>query len=308
MKTIAVTGATGFVGRYLVQALFKEGYSVIAFGRKNLKGATFWDITKSPLENPPHVDAVVHCAAHVDDWAEYSEAYKGNVLGTENVLKGFSDTSLFVHISSASVYDPFVSDSSLTEASPCGNFLNAYSKTKREAELLVETAKNKNRVILRPHIIYGPGDTTVLPRMLEARRFGRFLVLGDGKNLISVTHVKNLIHAILQTLKTKLPEGCAVFNVADESQDTVDNLINALRDTLSIREKILHIPSTPAYIIGVLEEGVYRLIRSRKPPLLTRYAVAQMAYGHALDISKIKHLLEYKPIWDYRSGFQQMKV
>lgn len=303
MKTIAVTGATGFVGRHLLQALVKEGHSVVAFGRRNLNGQTYWDITEGPLKNPPQVDAVVHCAAHVDDWAAYPESYKGNVLGTKNVLRSFTDTPVFIHVSSASVYNPFVSASVLTEKSPCGNFLNAYSKTKREAELLVSAALNRHRVILRPHIVYGLGDTTVLPRILEARKLGRFLVLGDGKNLISVTHVENLVHAVLQTLKAKLPEGCEIFNVADESQDTVDNLINALRGALSIKETILHIPRLPAYAFGVLEEGVYRLIGSKHPPLLTRYAVAQMAYGHALDISKAVRLLGYAPASTFESGF-----
>ena len=308
MKTIVVTGATGFVGRHLVQALAKEGYSVLAFGRRNLNGQTYWDITEGSLKNAPQVDVVVHCAAHVDDWAGYTESHKGNVLGTKNVLQSFPTAPLFIHVSSASVYDPFVSAPLLSEGSLCGNFLNAYSKTKREAELLVSDASNKHRVILRPHIIYGPGDTTVLPRILAARRFGRFMVVGDGKNKISVTHVENLVHAVLQTLKSKLPEGCEIFNVADESQDTVDNLINALRDALSIRETILHIPRTLAYALGASEESAYRLIGSKKPPLLTRYAVAQMAYGHALDISKIKRVLQYKPSWDYRRGFKEMKV
>jgi nucleoside-diphosphate-sugar epimerase len=308
MKTIAVTGATGFVGRHLVTALAKEGYSVVAFGRRNLNGHMYWDITEGPLQNPPQVDAIVHCAAHVDDWAGYAESHKGNVLGTKNVLQSFPNTPLFIHVSSASVYDPFVTARVLTEESPCGNFLNAYSKTKREAELLVSAAPNKYRIILRPHIIYGPGDTTVLPRILAARRFGRFMVVGDGKNKISVTYVENLVHAVSQALKSKLTDGCEIFNVADESQDTVDDLINALRDTLSIREKILHIPRAPAYAVGALEESVYRLLRSKKPPLLTRYAIAQMAYGHALDISKIKRFLHYTPIWNYRRGFEQIKI
>ena len=308
MRKIAVTGATGFVGRHLVQALTEEGYSVIAFGRRNLNGQTYWDIAEGPLKNPPQVDVVVHCAAHVDDWAGYTESYKGNVLGTRNVLRSFPTAPLFIHVSSASVYDSFISDPLLTEESPCGNFLNAYSKTKREAELFVSAAPNKYRVILRPHIIYGPGDTTVLPRILAARRLGRFMVVGDGKNEISITHVENLVHAVLQALVSKLSEGCEIFNVADESQDTVDNLINALRDALSISEKILHIPRTLAYALGAIEESAYRLIGSKKPPLLTRYVVAQMAHGHALDISKIKRILHYSPIWDYRRGFQQMKV
>ena len=308
MSTIAVTGATGFVGRHLVQALSQEGNSVISFGRRHVAGHTYWDITEGPLLNPPRVDAVVHCAAHVDDWAVYPESYKGNVLGTKNVLQSFPNTLLFNHISSASVYDPFVPDHFLKEESLCGNFLNAYSQTKREAELVVSAATNRSRVILRPHIIYGPGDTTVLPRILAARRLGRFLVVGDGKNLISVTHVQNLVHAVVQTLRANLPDGCEIFNVADESQDTVDTLINALRDALSINERILHIPRVPAYVLGTLEESLYRLIGSKKPPLLTRYLVAQMAYGHALDISKAQKELKYKPEWNYHLVFPKMKV
>lgn len=307
MPTIAVTGATGFVGSHLVQALIRSGYSVISYGR-SAHAETYWDISKGSLEHPPQVDAVVHCAAHVSDWANYAESYSGNVLGTQNVLKSFPDVSMFIHISSASVYDPFLKSSVLTEDAPCGNFLNAYSKTKWESEILVLGADNPRRVILRPHIIYGPGDTTVLPRILEARKFGRFLIIGNGKNLISITHVENLVHAILKTLSANFPIGSHIFNVADKDQATVEVLMQELCHTLSIVEPIAHVPRGPAYVVGAIEELAYRLIRSPKPPLLTRYAVAQMAYGHALDISKIERVLNYTPLWDYRKGFIGMKV
>jgi nucleoside-diphosphate-sugar epimerase len=308
MKKIAVTGATGFVGRNLVPRLRAKGYEVVAFSRQEKNGYISWDISAGILTNAPPIDAVVHCAGDVDDWARYPLLYRVNVVGTENVLNSFPNAGRFIYVSSASVYDPFRSTMQLTEDSSCGNFLNAYSRSKREAEIKVENAKQTIRVILRPHAVYGPGDTTVLPRLLKARRFGHFLVLGDGKNRISVTHVENLCEAIIDSLEKPLKSGCSIFNIADTSQDVVDVLVNELRDALGIREPVLHIPKQFAYFIATVSEFAYRIFAAKKPPLITRYAVAQMAYGHALDISKAVRELGYSPRWDYREGFAKMKI
>ena len=308
MRTVAITGATGFVGSKLAKSLARAGYETVLFGRRQNVNVMHWDITSGPREGVPKVDAVVHCAAHVDDWSQYEEAYRVNVVGTNNVLETFPHVERFIFISSASVYDPFTGERELNEDSQCGNFLNAYSRTKREAELAIFQAHHKSRVILRPHIIYGPGDTTVLPRLLDARRFGYFLVVSNGMNVVSVTHIENVCVGVQRALESNIPDGYAVFNIADRQQDSVDAIMNELRRTFSITEPILHIPRIPAYALGAAGESVFRVLNMKHPPLLTRYAVAQMAYGHALDISKARKVLGYEPLWNYQTGFADMKL
>src|SRR5688572_17661827 len=109
-RRVAVTGASGFVGSKAVEHLRALGYEVVGFGRRDVarvpaaaqEGYRQWDIESGPLADPPEVDAVVHSAGCIDDWGRYPRFYRGNVVGTENVLATFPNAR-FVFVSSASV-------------------------------------------------------------------------------------------------------------------------------------------------------------------------------------------------------------
>ncbi len=295
MHKIAVTGATGFVGKYISKYLESRGYEVIGFGRKNTDGVKYWDIRTGPYESILSVDCVVHCAASVDDWAPYNESYDVNVSGTKNVLESFPNANLFIYISSASVYDAFAKQVEISE-SDClnGNLLNSYSSTKLLGENEVEKSLIPRRVILRPHIIYGPGDTTITPRILGAIKFGRLPVPGNGKNRISFTHVENLAQAVRKSIQ-KSKEGLSIYNITDSNHTTLSHAIEKFGELNQLKFKPIYLPRTLCLIIGSFLEFIYRFFTIRKSPPLTRYIVDQMSSDHIFNISKAKFELGYTP-------------
>jgi nucleoside-diphosphate-sugar epimerase len=314
MTTLAITGATGFVGRSLVEYFGARGYRVLAFGRRPRPpgihpGALYrrWDIAQGPLRIEEPVDTVIHCAAAVTDWGTVAALYPTNVSGTRHVLATFRDAGQFIHLSSASVYDPLGPKRFIREEAPYpARYLNAYSQTKMLAERVVRAAPHRNRTIVRPHIIYGPGDTTLLPRLLQARRHGRFLVLGHGRNARSLTYMLSLAAAL--ELLVQRPQPGQIFNISDQRVATVDEILQAFLQTMGYRERLLHTPPQLAQGAAALLERIYRLGRSRTPPLITPYVVAQMTFEFTLDISKARRLLGYCPAYDYLDGFRAIRA
>ncbi|MGH8262907.1 MAG: NAD-dependent epimerase/dehydratase family protein [Steroidobacteraceae bacterium] len=298
--SVAVTGASGFVGRRLVAALLRAGARVHAYGRRStdrFDGAPYqsWDIALAPLAAAPPVDAVLHCAGLVTDWADDAEFDRCHVTGTRNVLASFSEPCAVIHISTASVYDLAGEKRLLSEDEPpARRYLNRYSESKAAAELLVRV-RSRN-IILRPHAIYGPGDRVLLPRLLQARVWGRQIAVGDGSNLISLTHVDNLVDAALLSLDALLSGGpCAVFNIADETPVAVDSALRAIFTAARRNPRVIYLPRHPAYVLGAIFEWLYKRLRARTGPRLTRYRVAHIADEFTLDLTRAKSVLGYRP-------------
>lgn len=298
--SFAVTGASGFVGRRLVAALTGTGARVYAYGLRpqdHFDGAPYasWDISLAPLADAPPVDVVVHCAGLVTDWAAREEFERCHVAGTRNVLASFAEPCAVVHISTASVYDLEGDKRLLSEyAPPAHRFLNDYSRSKAAAEPLVR-ARSRN-IILRPHAIYGPGDRVLLPRLLEARVFGRQVAVGDGSNLISLTHVDNLVDAVLLSVDALLRGApCGTFNIADETPLPVDTALRAIFAAAGRDPRVVYLPRRLGYVAGGMLEWLYARFHARTGPRLTRYRVAHIADEFTLDVTRARTVLGYRP-------------
>jgi nucleoside-diphosphate-sugar epimerase len=284
---IAVTGASGFIGGRVATALADRGHSVTGFGRAPqgwshpLANYEVWDITRGPRSGT--FDAVVHCAALADDWASIAAAMLTNQVGTRNVVASFPGARV-IHISTASVYDAFTPNVKVAEsAAPVTRFLSTYaeSKTAAEAELAGVDA-----VILRPHAVYGPGDTTLLPRVIAGIR-GHRLILPEGAAVShTLTHVDNLVDAV--DLSLDGPAG--TYNIGDDT----DVLLSAVLKEFLVRRgrpdvTIAAIPYRTAFrAAAVLEKLPGR-------PRITRYAVSQLGMERTLNLTAARELLGYRP-------------
>ncbi len=289
---VAVTGASGFVGGAVATTLVERGHDVTGFGRRpdgwSNPEARYesWDLTAGP--RPSNVDAVVHCAALADDWATRGDAMRANQVGTRNVVASFPDARI-VHISTSSVYDAFTPSVRVAETTELPRrFLSNYSESKAAAELETE---GYDCVILRPHAVYGPGDTTLLPRILAAVRGGR-LVLPEGAEVRhTLTHIDNLVDAVELALVG--PTG--IYNVGDDS----DVLLAAvLREFLARRGRpdvaIASIPYAAAFTAAAALERLHLVTRAGRPRI-TRYAVSQLGLERTFDLSAARDKLRYRP-------------
>ena len=303
---VAVTGASGFVGGRVANRLRAAGHSVFAYGRRPARELstpqpdyTTWDIATTAIVPPP-VDAVVHCAALVGDWGP-DEAYDAaNVEGTRNVARSFGGSPRMVHVSTSSVYSDHVAKVGVTEAASIGECRHsAYGRSKARAEAVMREAW-PSAVILRPHIVYGPGDTTLLPRVLASIRMGCLPVPGRGDNLLSVTHVDNLAIAVECALRDA--SGGGAFNVSDADTVTVGALLRTVLARIGVSARLVHLPRAVAWGAASLLERVWLERKGRRGPPLTRYVVGQLADEHTLDITRARTMLGYVPTYTYRDG------
>jgi nucleoside-diphosphate-sugar epimerase len=303
VTVVAVTGGTGFIGGHVIRRFAARGDRVTAFGRRaapelaDLPGVTYrrWALPDELLDIP-RVDAVVHCAGTVSDWGPESVFMRVNVEGTNTVLSSFAGAGRFVHLSTASVYDPRMPKRRVREDAPYPErYLNDYARTKMLAEVAVREAR-PDAVILRPHAVYGPGENKLLPRLLEARWFGRQMSLGDGRNRISVTHVDNLVHAIERAVDGSVS---GTFNIADAVEPTVDELLRHVLMSAGLPARIAYIPTGIAWPLSAALESIAAMFAQGHAPRLTRYVVAQFTQEYTLDLNAAVDRLGYRPIRTY---------
>ncbi|MEV5536252.1 NAD(P)-dependent oxidoreductase [Saccharopolyspora shandongensis] len=281
---IAVTGATGFVGGAVCRAAEARGWEVHAFGRR--PGVRHWDIAGGPLADPPEVDAVVHAAAAVADETASATMWRTNVDGTRHVADTFPGARL-VHISTASVYDPFTATVDADEAAaPVARYLNAYGESKAAAERLL--TYRPNTVVLRPHAVYGPGDTTLLPRLLDAIRGRSLVIVGDGRTRHSLTSIDNLTSAVLLACNGRP----GIYNIADAEPVALADALREMFRERGLRVRLRHLPVRLAWNLAAIAENTWRPPRLAQ---LSRYAVSHLGFERTLDITAARRDLGYRP-------------
>ena len=302
---VGVTGASGFVGGAVARRAVADGHRVWTFSRRDARvhGAEHraWDLAAGPLDAPPDLDVVVHAGAAVSDWAHHDVAWATNVEGTRAVRATFAGAR-FVHVSSASVYDPYAPTVRGREPeAPVDRYLNAYGVTKAAAErVLGEDAGTPGRgpvVILRPHAVYGPGDTTLLPRIEAAVRGRRLLLVGDGSALQSLTHVDTLVDAALAAATLDLPaQRALVVNVADAEPVVLGEvLLELLRRRGHDGVTLVGLPARPAWALAACAESLWRWAGRAEPPRLTRYAISHLAAERTYDLTVLREVLGVEP-------------
>ncbi len=304
---IAVTGASGFVGRAVVERALAEGHEVLALGRRPVPGRVGlewrrWDLTTGPLGDPPPVDAVVHAAAHVDDWAPWTEQDRVTVDGTRAVLDTFP-SSRVVLVSSCSVYPLRAPGQRLDEdVAVTTRPLSPYVRAKIAQELLV--GSRPDSLTLRPHAVHGPGDTTLLPRLGRARRRGRLVCPGSPDTLVHLTDVRLLAEAAVASAGR--PDVRGVLNVTDAVPLRLEDLARGLAAANDWPERAAFVPSPLAWAAAIALEALGRARRAPTPPLLTAYGVSHLAVSRTFPHDRLVDRLGITPpptdVTDWTAG------
>ena len=197
------------------------------------------------------------------------------VDGTRRVLDAVAGDARVVVIGTASVYDPYLPHPCARESeAPVAHYMNDYGRAKAAQERLVASLR-PDALLLRPHAVYGPGDRTLLPRLIAARRRGRLLLPAGGRHVMSVTHVDTLADTVLVGLRDRTLAG--PLNVADATPVAPAALLADVFEALDFPTRIVAVPIPVARLAAVMAETGWRALRRSTPPPLTTYAVSHLA-------------------------------
>ncbi|NQU41748.1 NAD-dependent epimerase/dehydratase family protein [bacterium] len=312
-----VTGATGFVGSYLVAALSEKDWTVRCLVRSapraecltRLPGveAVEGDLTKpETLEGmADDVDLVFHLAAEGHISAQSEEAYRRfhlvNVEGTRNLIKACAGQSVskFVHFSSTAAMGLIRNARTSEEDEP--RPATPYQKSKRASELVALEAGREfgiPLVVLRPCMIYGIGGKGEFHKMCTLMRKGRFPRVGRGRNLTPLVHVKDVVRATALAAEKGHPG--EIYLVASEHSIPLSEMRNLAMEAWGTQAAYPYVPAWAMYTAAWVFETIGRL--TGKAPLATRRNIASTAWDREFSIEKAKNDLGYEPSVPFREG------
>lgn len=324
MMAILVTGGSGFVGGALCQRLVEQGHAVRSLQRgdsETLKSLGV-DCRKGDVADQEAVrsavqgcDAVFHVAAKAGVWGPAADYHRANVTGTEHVILACRDGGVgkLVFTSSPSVVYHGVDECGINESTPYpATYLTDYPRTKAIAERMVLAANGPQlaTVALRPHLIWGPGDNHLVPRLIDRAKSGRLRRVGDGTNLVDTTYIDNCIDAHLCALNRLQPDAaCAgkAYFIANDEPVPLWDLINRMLACADLPPVTKSISPGLAYGIGTVLEWVYRLSGSRAEPPMTRFIARQLSTSHWYDLSAAERDLGYVPHVTVADGLLRLR-
>ena len=307
---ILVTGGNGFVGRYIVEQLLARGEQVRVIGRSLYpdlvaQGVECYAIDlarqESCAEALKGVEAVFHVAAKAGVWGRPEEFYASNVLATQHVVREAIKAGVgkLVYTSSPSVTIGEADIEGSDESLPYPDyFLAPYPLTKSIAERFVLARRDILTTAIRPHLIWGPRDPHIIPRIVERAKQGRLIRIGDGKNKVDITYVENVAEAHLLAADA-LREGSALvgraYFIGQEHPVNLWEFIGDLLERLELPPVKRSIPTGLAVGVAGVMEAVYGGLRLKREPLLTRLSASQMARSHWFSHAAAERDFGYRP-------------
>jgi nucleoside-diphosphate-sugar epimerase len=323
MKTL-ITGGGGFLGSEICRQLFTLGFEVTAYQRSpapqleeigiHVVQGDICDIS-ALMEAARGCEAVIHTAGKAGVWGEANEYRRINVQGTQAVIDVCRELAIpyLVHTSSPSVVQAGEDIEGGDESLPYGeHFTAAYPATKAEAEKNVLRANDDvlRTVALRPHLIWGPGDPHLLPRLILKSRGGRLSLPASGK-LVDTTHVTNAAQAHVLALRELAGKAqCAgkAYFISNDEPIALGEIIRRLLEAVGIEVKIRAISPKLAALAGAVCETAWRSLGIRSEPPVTRFAAEQLSTAHWFDISAAKKDLGYEPTVSIEQGLSDLAI
>lgn len=324
VSRILVTGGGGFLGRAIVEQLLSRGDGVRIFARGAYPelAARGVETVRGDLRDANQVEAavtgctdVIHTAAFAGIWGKRSDYEAINVKGTRHILTACARHGInrLVFTSSPSVtfagQDQCGCDETI--AYPA-HWLCDYPRTKALAEQLVLAANGAaglSTCALRPHLIWGPNDPHLIPRLIARARAGQLRRIGPGTNLIDTIYVENAAQAHLQALDALAPKSTVCGRAYFLSQGEPVNCWDWIDQVLAL----VDLPPTGRAIglrtgrlIGACCEAVHTLLRLPGEPRMTRFLAAQLGTSHYYDIGRARRDFGYKPAVSTSEGMQKL--
>ena len=344
-----VTGGGGFLGQAIVKRLRARGDFVRSLSRSEYPELTVLgvecvqgDIADAGAVSAAAVgcDVVFHVAAKAGVWGAYSDYHRANVVGTENVIAAClaQGVGKLVYTSSPSVVFDGHDEAGIDESAPYpARYLAHYPQTKAIAERAVlkangaalatggaalatgETGDSRpplresvlSTVALRPHLIWGPGDNHLVPRLIERARQGKLRRVGSGKNLVDTVYIDNAADAHVQAADKLEPHSSVAgraFFLSNGEPLPLWDLIDRMLACAELPPVQRSVSATTAYCVGGLLELIYTLLgRSDEPPM-TRFVARQLATAHWFRIEAAQRAFGYRPTVTVDEGLMRLKA
>lgn len=315
-----ITGASGFIGGAVARHL-QSAHEIAAMARSEESAAVVQALGAMPVAcslstvTPDHLSgcsAVVHAAAFVSSTGSREAFWQANVEGTKRLLAAASLAGVrrFIHISTEAVLFHGQPMRDIDEDYPYPKktpFL--YAETKAAAERFVLAANGPESgfatIILRPRLVWGPGDQTILPTVTQMAQDGGFFWFDKGQARTSTTHIDNVVRAVELALESKA-NGQPYF-ITDDEIWTVKEFLTAYAATQGITLPNRSLPAGPMRLVGRLTGGIWRLFNLQSEPPLTELAVAALAADCTLKIDNARRDLGYTPILSVAQGLERMR-
>ena len=325
---VLVTGGGGFLGKEIVRGLLERGHAVRSFSRGQYPELTGWGAETSQgdiadaeavLAAARGCDAVIHTAAKAGIWGKARDFHAANVQGTLNVLAACRAHGIrkLVHTSSPSVVYGGHPIEGGDESLPYpARFEAHYPRTKARAERLVLAANGPAlaTVALRPHLIWGPGDPHLIPRLLSKARAGQLRLIarpGGAPALVDCIHVRNAARAhwlALERLEPGSPIAGRTYFLSQGRPVPVNELIARILEAGGAPVPARRISPSVAYAAGAVLEAAHRTLRLAGEPRMTRFLAKQLSTSHWFDISAARRDLGYEPEVSIEQGLEELRA
>jgi len=322
---VLVTGGAGFLGQALCRALVAHGHGVSSFQRSFSPALEAMGVrqVRGDLADAAAVhaafagqEAIFHSAAKAGAWGSHASYFNANVVGTRSVLAAMRAHGIgrLVYTSTPSVtHSGRTPVEGGTEANtPYGDHFKApYPATKlvAEKEVLAANSAALATVALRPRLIWGPGDTQLLPRLVERANAGRLRFIAGGHNRMDTTYIDNAAQAHLDAFAALQPgAACAgkAYFISNGEPRPVRQIVNDMLAAAGVPPVQASVPYPLAYAAGAVLEVAWRIARLDGEPPMTRFLAEQLSTPHWYDISAARRDFGYVPAVSTAEGLQRL--
>ena len=316
MSTAFVTGGSGFIGGALIERLRREGWEVRALARSDAAATRVGELGAEAVrgdledrraleEGAAGSEVAFHCAAKVEDWGDPDDFERLNVFGTQNALDACIAAGVrrFVHAgteAALTVGQPLVNVNEDAALRPDSPILYAASKARAEQRVRAANGDGIETVVIRPRFVWGHGDTTLLPALIQLVEAGRFRWIGGGTQLTDTTNVDNTVEGLWLGATRAAPG--SVYFVTDGEPVVFREFVTSWLGTQGVTVPDKTVPSAVADAAAAVSERAWRLLRRPGSPPLTRMAVWASSKECTLDITRAQRDLDYKPVVSREQG------
>jgi nucleoside-diphosphate-sugar epimerase len=322
MRSAFVTGGSGYIGRNLIRRLTADGVVVRALARSDAAEKTILDLGAHPYRGDltdtatmadamTGIDCVFHLAAITREWGDPNEFTSVHVDGTRTVMQEARQAGVdtVVHVSSNSVMLDGTPIDGVDESTPIPNRpLPLYPATKALGERVALAASGDDMrvVAVRPCLVWGNDDTTLLPRFVEMIESGEFWWLGSGRQLVSTSHVDNVVEALV--VAAAHGRGGQAYYVTDGPPVELRSFVTRLTETQQVTPPDRSIPARLAYGVGAICEVLWRRLPLAGSPPLTRYVVNEAGMANHVRDDLARSELGYSPVTSVAIGMERLRL